>query len=171
VAEYVVLLACPLGPIPRAARGLTAVLAWVGPAGAGEYMLYCSQAVLVHQRCHQGCHDLVAVATRLPSTANTTPHPHRRDRGGRSPAAASTQVATASADGSAWVFDAFTGAELVRLNHDDTVNTVVCCPGWQPGGHCQHGCVRTELRRAVVNTMTLGPLLHWRGRAHHGGGR
>jgi hypothetical protein len=34
VAEFVVLLACPLGPIPLAARGLAAVLARAGPAGA-----------------------------------------------------------------------------------------------------------------------------------------
>jgi hypothetical protein len=34
VAEFVVLLASPLGPIPLAARGLPAVLAGVGPAGA-----------------------------------------------------------------------------------------------------------------------------------------
>jgi hypothetical protein len=34
VAESVVLLACPLGPIPLAARGLAAVLARAGPAGA-----------------------------------------------------------------------------------------------------------------------------------------
>lgn len=34
VAGFVVLLACPLGPIPLAARGLTAVLARAGPAGA-----------------------------------------------------------------------------------------------------------------------------------------
>jgi hypothetical protein len=33
-AEFVVLLACPLGPIPLAARGLAAVLARAGPAGA-----------------------------------------------------------------------------------------------------------------------------------------
>ncbi|MBV8541673.1 MAG: hypothetical protein JO364_09360 [Pseudonocardiales bacterium] len=34
MAECVVLLACPLGPIPLAARGLAAVLARAGPAGA-----------------------------------------------------------------------------------------------------------------------------------------
>jgi hypothetical protein len=34
VAEFVVLLACPLGPVPLAARGLAAVLARAGPAGA-----------------------------------------------------------------------------------------------------------------------------------------
>jgi hypothetical protein len=34
MAEFVVLLACPLGPIPLAARGLAAVLARAGPAGA-----------------------------------------------------------------------------------------------------------------------------------------
>jgi hypothetical protein len=34
VAESVVLLACPLGPVPLAARGLAAVLARAGPAGA-----------------------------------------------------------------------------------------------------------------------------------------
>ena len=34
MAEFVVLLACPLGPIPLAARGLPAVLARAGPAGA-----------------------------------------------------------------------------------------------------------------------------------------
>jgi len=33
VAESVVLLACPLGPIPLAARGLAAVLARAGPRG------------------------------------------------------------------------------------------------------------------------------------------
>jgi hypothetical protein len=33
VAESVALLMCPLGPIPLAARGLTAVLARAGPAG------------------------------------------------------------------------------------------------------------------------------------------
>jgi hypothetical protein len=33
VAELVVLLTCPLGPIPLAARGLAAVLARVDPAG------------------------------------------------------------------------------------------------------------------------------------------
>jgi hypothetical protein len=36
LAEFVVLLACPLGPIPLAARGLAAVLARVGPSGAGS---------------------------------------------------------------------------------------------------------------------------------------
>jgi hypothetical protein len=34
VAESVVLLTCPLGPIPLAARGLAAVLARAGLAGA-----------------------------------------------------------------------------------------------------------------------------------------
>jgi hypothetical protein len=34
VSESLVLLVCPLGPIPLAARGLAAVLARVGPAGA-----------------------------------------------------------------------------------------------------------------------------------------
>jgi hypothetical protein len=34
VAEFVVLLTCPLGPDPLAARGLTAVLTRAGPAGA-----------------------------------------------------------------------------------------------------------------------------------------
>jgi hypothetical protein len=34
VAESVDLLACPLGPILLAARGLTAALARAGPAGA-----------------------------------------------------------------------------------------------------------------------------------------
>ncbi|MBV8539066.1 MAG: hypothetical protein JO364_20435 [Pseudonocardiales bacterium] len=33
VAESVVLRACPLGPVPLAARGLAAVLARAGPAG------------------------------------------------------------------------------------------------------------------------------------------
>jgi hypothetical protein len=33
VAESVVLLACPTGPIPLAARGLPAVLARAGPGG------------------------------------------------------------------------------------------------------------------------------------------
>jgi hypothetical protein len=32
--EFVVRLACPLGPDPLAARGLAAVLARAGPAGA-----------------------------------------------------------------------------------------------------------------------------------------
>ncbi len=36
VAEFVTLLTCPLGPIPLAARGLAAVLARAGPAGARE---------------------------------------------------------------------------------------------------------------------------------------
>jgi len=34
MVDSVVRLACPLGPIPRAARGLAAVLARAGPAGA-----------------------------------------------------------------------------------------------------------------------------------------
>jgi hypothetical protein len=34
VAEFGALLTCPLGPIPLAARGLAAVLARAGPAGA-----------------------------------------------------------------------------------------------------------------------------------------
>jgi hypothetical protein len=34
VAEFIALPACPLGPIPLAARGLAAVLARAGPAGA-----------------------------------------------------------------------------------------------------------------------------------------
>jgi hypothetical protein len=34
VAEFAVLLACPAGPVPLAARGLAAVLARAGPAGA-----------------------------------------------------------------------------------------------------------------------------------------
>jgi hypothetical protein len=35
VAQFVVLLTCPLGPVPLAARGLAAVLARAVPAGAG----------------------------------------------------------------------------------------------------------------------------------------
>ena len=35
LAESIVLLTCPAGPIPLAARGLAAVLARAGPAGAG----------------------------------------------------------------------------------------------------------------------------------------
>ena len=39
-----------------------------------------------------------------------------------------TRVATGSVDGSARVFDAATGAELARLDHDGEVNTVAFSP-------------------------------------------
>jgi hypothetical protein len=52
VAKSVVLLACPAGPVPLAARGLAAVLARAGPAGARGHQEAPAVSDTVHTPCH-----------------------------------------------------------------------------------------------------------------------